>query len=180
MSRAMLISCSRRWRSRSRSTRRALSRTFAASAARASRIWRSSLEKAAIGSGHGDGMIRQVAQRFVEGKLRMQQGTGFEQALELNQAAAGWFGAGDVLHPREQLGKGITVCTLGGTEDYFVRVVETERDGVAILKLAAIDFFSIDEEAAALAAILDIEAIGLDQHGRAVAGAAAVVTLPRV
>ena len=47
MSRAMLISCSRRWRSRSRSTRRALSRMFAASAARASRIWRSSLEKAA-------------------------------------------------------------------------------------------------------------------------------------
>src|SRR5947207_8403289 len=115
-------------------------------------------------------MIQQVAQRFVEGKLRMQQGTGFEQALELNQAAPGWFGAGDVLHPREQLGKGITVRTLGGTKDYFIRVVETEGDGVAILKLAAIDFFSIDEEAAALAAILDIEAIGFDDHGRAVAG----------
>ena len=104
----------------------------------------------------------------------MQQGTGFEQALELNQAAPGWFGAGDVLHPREQLGKGITVRTLGGTKDYFIRVVETEGDGVAILKLAAIDFFSIDEEAAALAAILDIEAIGFDDHGRAVAGDAAV------
>src|SRR6266581_123655 len=47
MSRAMLISCSRRWRSRSRSTRRALSRMLAASPARASKIWRSSLEKAA-------------------------------------------------------------------------------------------------------------------------------------
>src|SRR5207302_8352960 len=42
-------------------------------------------QQAAIRIGHGDGVIQHVAQRFVEGKLRMQQGTGFEQALELNQ-----------------------------------------------------------------------------------------------
>jgi len=100
--------------------------------------------------------------------------------VELNQAAAGWFGAGDVLHPCEQLGKRITVRTLGGPEDYFVGVVETEGDRVAILKLAAIDFFSVDEEAAALAAIFDIEAIGFDDHGRAVAGDAAVGELQMV
>ena len=47
MSRAMLISCSMRCRSRSRSTRRALSRMLAASPASASRICRSSFENAA-------------------------------------------------------------------------------------------------------------------------------------
>src|SRR5438046_9925263 len=100
----------------------------------------------------------------------MQQGTGFEQALELNQAAPGWFGAGDVLHPREQLGKGITVRTLGGTKDYFIRVVETEGDGHAILKLAATDFFAVDEEAATPGAVIDIDALGIASYSRAEAG----------
>src|SRR5258708_32351332 len=69
--------------------------------------------------------------------------------------------------------KGIGVRTLGRAEDDLVRVLEAEGDGVAILQLAAIDFFPVDEEAAALAAILDVEAIGLDDHGGAVARDAA-------
>src|SRR5713101_1529008 len=70
--------------------------------------------------------------------------------------------------------KGIGVRTLGRAEDDLVRVLEAEGDGVAILQLAAIDFFPVDEEAAALAAIPDVEAIGLDDHGGAVARDAAV------
>src|SRR6266849_4027067 len=241
MSRAMLISCSRRWRSRSRSTRRALSRMLAASPARASRIWRSSVEKAAgriqvedaeeiaaldvdhgllrvraghgekrndddsaealrddalrglqinvglrevfgddrrlmlqseldgglagreafggktksaaapsefyferaagigfeqqtaIGVGDGDGVIQHVAQHHVERQLRVQQRGRFQEALEFHKAAARRLRAGDMLHPSEQLGKGIPLRALGGAEDDLVRVVESEGDRVAIL-----------------------------------------------
>ena len=48
------------------------------------------------------------------------------------------------------------------------------RNCVAVLKLAAFDFFAVDEKTAALAAILDVEAIGFDDDGGAVAGDAAV------
>src|SRR5258706_539635 len=55
---------------------------------------------AAIRIGHGDGVIQHVAQGFVEGKLRVQQSTGLQQALELDQPAACRLRTGDVLHAR--------------------------------------------------------------------------------
>ena len=70
--------------------------------------------------------------------------------------------------------KGIFVRTFGGAEDDLVGVVKAEGDGVAILEFATFDFFAVDEEAAALAAILEIETIGFDHDGGAVAGNAAV------
>src|SRR5260370_4973522 len=119
-------------------------------------------------------MMQHVAQQYVKRKLGMQQGGRFQEALEFDQAAARRLRAGDVLHAREQLGKRIAVSALDGAEDDLVRVVETEGNRVAILQFAAIDFLPVHEEAATLAAILDIEAIGLDDRSGAAAGDAAI------
>src|SRR5216683_204601 len=70
--------------------------------------------------------------------------------------------------------EGIVVRTFGGAKDDLVGVVEAEGDGVAVLEFTAINFFAVDKEAAALAAIFDIETIGFNDHGGAVAGDAAV------
>ena len=79
-----------------------------------------------------------------------------------------------MLHAGEQLWKGIVVRTFGGAEDDLVGVVQAEGDGVAILEFTTFDSFAIDEEAAALAAIFEIETISFDHHRGAIAGNAAV------
>ena len=79
-----------------------------------------------------------------------------------------------MFHAGEEERKGIFVRALGGAEDDLVGIIEAEGDGVAILEFTAFDFFAVDEQAATLAAILDIETIGFDHHGGTVAGNAAV------
>src|SRR6202171_3566805 len=104
----------------------------------------------------------------------MKKRGGFKEKLQLAEPAADMLRTGDVLDASEEQRNRIIIGALGGAEDDLVRVVEAEGDGVAVLEFAAIDFFAVDEEAAALAAILDIVAIGFDDHGGAVAGDAAV------
>ena len=60
-------------------------------------------EQAPIRIGHGNGMIQHVAQCFIERKLRVQQGTRFQQTLELDKPPARRLRTSDVLHAREQL-----------------------------------------------------------------------------
>src|SRR2546430_1133674 len=67
-----------------------------------------------------------------------------------------------MFHAGEEERKGIFVRALGGAEDDLVGIIEAEGDGVAILEFTAFDFFAVDEQAATLAAILDIETIGFD------------------
>src|SRR5258706_236731 len=140
-------------------------------------------KQAAVGIGYGDRVIHHVAQHDVERQLGMQQRSCFEQPLELGQTtatAARRLRAGYVLHAREELRKRIGVRTLAGAEDDLVRVLEAEGDRVAVLQFAAFDFFAVDEQAAALAAILDVEAVRFDDHGGAVAGDAAVGELQMI
>ena len=66
------------------------------------------------------------------------------------------------------------------TEENLIGVFEAEGNDVAILKLAALHFFAVDEEPTALAAILNIEAVGLDDNGGTVARNAAVGELQMV
>jgi len=75
-----------------------------------------------------------------------------------------------VLHAREQLRKRIVVRAAGRAEQDFVGILQPEGDGVAVLKFAAFNFFAVDEETAALSAILDVEAIGFDDHRGAIPG----------
>jgi len=62
----------------------------------------------------------------------------------------------------------------GGAVDDFVGVVDAEGDDVAILQLAAFHLFAVDEQAAALAAILDVKFVGFDHYRGAIAGNTAV------
>ena len=131
-------------------------------------------EQAAIGIGDGNGVIQHVTEHYIERKLRVKERGRLEKALELDEAAAGGFGAGDVLDASEQIWQGRFIGTGIRAEDDFVGIVEAEADGIAILEFAAFDFFAVDEKAAALAAILDVETIGFDDDGGAVAGDAPV------
>src|SRR6202158_6422516 len=92
----------------------------------------------------------------------MKKRGGFKEKLQLAEPPADMLRTGDVLDASEEQRNRIIIGALGGAEDDLVRVVEAEGDGVAVLEFAAIDFFAVDEEAAALAAILDIVAIGFD------------------
>src|SRR6267143_404837 len=66
------------------------------------------------------------------------------------------------------------------TENDFVRIVDAECDGIAVLKLAAFHLFAIDEKTASLSAILDVEVARFDDDCGAVARDAAVGKLQMV
>ncbi len=71
---------------------------------------------------------------------------------------------------RQGIGAGVG----GGAIDDFVGVVEAEGNGVAVLQLAALGLFAIDEQSAALAAILNVELAGFGDDGGAIPRDAAV------
>ena len=126
-------------------------------------------EKTTVRVGDSNGVIQHRAENGIKWKLRVQKRSGLEKQVELAQASARGFGTGDVLDARQQLRNRIFACAAGGAKQDLVRVVEPEGDGVAVLELAAFHFFAVDKKAATLAAILDVEAIGLDDDGRTVA-----------
>ncbi len=125
-------------------------------------------------------MVEHVAEDDFERKLGVKERSGFEEALEFCEAAAGLLGAGDVLHACEEVRKGFVGGAGGRTENDFVGILEAEADNVAVLELAAFHFFAVDEKAAALAAVLDVEAIAFDDDGGAIARDAAVGKLEMV
>src|ERR1700736_4888664 len=116
----------------------------------------------------------------------MQQRRGGEELIELGEVAtaAGRVrrggGTGNVLDAGEQVGQGIVGGAGGGAVKDFVGVVEAEGNEVAILEFPAFDFFVIDEEAATLAAILDVVLVGLYDDRGAIAGDAAVRELEMI
>ena len=104
----------------------------------------------------------------------MQQRRRFQQQIQFAKSAAGWLGTGDVLDARQQMRQGISAGVCGRAINNFVRVVEAEGDGVAVLQFAAFGFLAVDEQAAALAAILDVVLAGFGDDGGAVARYAAI------
>src|SRR5215467_10194529 len=60
------------------------------------------------------------------------------------------------------------------TEENLVGVLEAERNYIAVLQLAALHFFAVDEQPAALPAILNVKTVGFDDDSGAVARDAAV------
>jgi len=92
-------------------------------------------QKAAIGVRDRDGMVQHVAEHHVQGELRVQQGSGLQQALQLDEAAARRLRAGDVLDPSEEIReRGFRPAGIR-TEKDLVRIVDAESDGIAVLKL---------------------------------------------
>src|SRR5437879_11071079 len=92
-------------------------------------------------------MVQHVAEHYVQRELRVQQGSGFQQTLELDEAAARGLRAGDVLDSGEEVRKRGFISAGIRTENDLVRIVNPESDGVAVLKLAALHFFAVDEKA---------------------------------
>src|SRR5215472_1915948 len=60
------------------------------------------------------------------------------------------------------------------TEENLVGVLEAERNYIAVLQLAALHFFAVDEEPAALPAILNVKTVSFDDDSGAVARDATV------
>ena len=110
----------------------------------------------------------------------MQQGSGFQQTLELDEAAARGLRAGDVLDSGEEVRERGFISAGIRTENDLVRIVNPESDGVAVLKLAALHLFAIDEKAASLSAIFDVKAARFDDDRGAVARDAPVGKLQMV
>src|SRR5207253_4441229 len=87
---------------------------------------------------------------------------------------------GDVLDARQQVRDGFFIRAAGEAEENFVGILEAKGDDVAVVELAALHFFTVDEEPPALATILEVEAIGFDDDRGAIARNAAVRKLQMV
>lgn len=137
-------------------------------------------EHPSIGIGDGDGMIEHGTENGVEGKLRVKQGSGFEEQVEFAEAAADGFGAGNVLDSGEEVGNRILATARAGAKDEFVGVFQAKCDGVPIVEGTAFDFFTVDEESAALAAIFDVQAARFEDDSGAIPGNPAVGQLKMI
>src|SRR5689334_17044914 len=102
------------------------------------------------------------------------------EKIQLAKPAAARLGAGDVFDLREQMRDGCLVRAAGEAEENFVGILQAKGDDVAILQLTALHFFAIDEQPAALPAILNVKAVGFDDDGRAIARNAPVGKLQMV
>jgi hypothetical protein len=135
---------------------------------------------AAIGVGDRDRVIDHQSQRFIERNLGVQEGSGFEEQVELAKAATDRFRAGDVFDAREEMGKGLLAAGVAGSKEELVGIFETKRDGIAVIQKAAFDFFAVDEQPSPLAAVFDVQAARLDDQCRAIARDAAVGELQMI
>ena len=125
-------------------------------------------------------MIEHGAENGIERQLGVEERGGFEKEIEFAKTAATRLGTGDVLDAGEEMRKGIGAGGSGGAINDFVGIVEAERDGITVLQFAAFGFFSIDEQAAALATIFNVELARFGDDGGAVAGDATVGELKMV
>jgi hypothetical protein len=131
-------------------------------------------KQAAVGVGDRDGVIEHVTENSFERQLGMQKRGRFEQQIQFAKTAAGRFGTGDVFDARQKMRQGVGAGVGCGAIDDFVGIVETEGDRIAVLQFAAFGFFAVHEEAAALAAILDVILVALHHDRGAVARDAAI------
>src|SRR5438477_1747214 len=77
---------------------------------------------------------------------------------------------------RQRIGTGVG----RGAINNFVRIIQAKSDGVAVLQLTSFNFLAIDEQAAALAAILDVVLSGFGDNRSAITRDAAVGKLQMI
>src|SRR2546422_11392191 len=87
--------------------------------------------------------------------MRVQQGRGLQQQAQLAQASRARLGRAQLLHPGKNLWE--RFGTLADVEDQFVRVGEPEVDRIAIAQGPRVHSLPVDEQAAALPAVLRSE-----------------------
>jgi hypothetical protein len=131
-------------------------------------------EHAAVRIGNGDGVSEHAAEDFIERELGVKKSRGFEEAIEIAEAATRGLGTGDVLDARKEIGNGFLAAGGARAVHDFVGVFETEADGVAVVEGTAFDFFAVDKKAAALATVFEVDVAGFGDQSGAIAGDAAV------
>jgi hypothetical protein len=119
-------------------------------------------------------MVEHGTENGVEGKLRVKQGSGFKQQIEFAEAPADRLGARNVLDTGEEIGDRILATACAGAENKLVRVLQAKCDGVPIVEGTAFNFFTVDEEAAALAAIFNVQPARFEDDSGAISGDPAV------
>jgi hypothetical protein len=78
----------------------------------------------------------------------MQQLRSFQQHIQLPQAAAARFRAGDMFNARQQVGQIFFATPAGRAKDNLVRIFQPKRNDVAVFQFAAVYFFVVDEQPA--------------------------------
>ena len=131
-------------------------------------------EQPAVGIGDGNGVVEHRAQNQIKRKLRMQQGSRFQQKIQFAEAAPVRFRAGDVLDTRQQARDRFFTRATGQAKENLVGVLQAESNHVAVQQFAALHLLAVDEEPAALAPILHVVTVRLHDNGRAISRDAAV------
>src|ERR1700683_235924 len=108
--------------------------------------------------------------------MRMKLQGGLEQKAQLAQTGRARFGRGEVFHAVEELREG------GGArpENNFVGIGQAEGDGITVSQRVRFGFFTVDEEAALLAAIFQAEDFAVKNQSSALARNAAIGKLEMV
>jgi len=110
----------------------------------------------------------------------VKKGSRFEEQVELAKAAAHWFGAGDVLDAREEIGERLVAAGGAGAKEEFVGILETKSDRIAVIQKAAFDLFAVDEQPAPLPAVFDVKSARFGNQRGAISRDAAVGKLQMI
>ena len=124
-------------------------------------------QQAAVGVGDGHGVVEHGAQHGIQRQRRMQKRGGFEQQVELAQAAGqGGLSGGDGANARQH---GLHRLLAGTRAEGNARALfDAELDHVAVDENSLGHFVPVDEQALAMAPVLkDIADIGRDDGGAA-------------